>query len=135
MTRKKATRKEIRDWRIKKITMYIVSLAVLVIGMVQGVFSDPLKEDIWKPITGFIIFEFGFMSLMETYQWSLRNYLYKKSSLIRAFSFWNYWYFYKLKHHNRNSNKTKWINFHTLANNKNKKCLQGVEFFWKKTKN
>ena len=83
MTRKKATRKEIRDWRIKKITMYIVSLAVLVIGMVQGVFSDPLKEDIWKPITGFIIFEFGFMSLMETYHWSLRNYLYKKRRKAR----------------------------------------------------
>ena len=85
MTRKKTIRKEIRDWRIKKVTMYIASLAVLVIGgiiSVQGVFSDPLK-DIWKPITGFIIFEFGFMSLMETYQWSLRNYLSKKRKKAR----------------------------------------------------
>ena len=34
MTRKKATRKEVRDWRTRKITLYIVSLAVLVIGAI-----------------------------------------------------------------------------------------------------
>lgn len=85
MTRKKATRKEVRDWRTRKITLYIVSLAVLVIGaivMIQGALTNPL-EDTWKFITGFTIFIFGLMSLMETYHWSLRNYLSKKRRKAR----------------------------------------------------
>lgn len=78
-------RRLLREWRIKKVTMYIVSLAVLVIGsiiMVQEVFSDSLK-DIRKPITGFIIFEFGFMLLMDTYSWKFKNYLSKKMKKAR----------------------------------------------------
>lgn len=73
MIRKKATRKEIRDWRARKITMYIASLVVIVIGtiiMVQGFFSDPLK-DTWKLITGFVICVAGIFSMIDTYHWKL----------------------------------------------------------------
>ena len=85
MTREERKRKEVRNWRARKITLYIVSLAVLVIGaiiMVQGVLSDPLK-DTWKFITGFVICVAGGMLLMETYHWSLRNYLSKKRRKAR----------------------------------------------------
>lgn len=85
MTRKKATRKEIRDWRIKKITMYIASLAIIIIGaiiMVQGVFSDPLK-DTWKFIAGFIICAAGIFSMIDTYHWKFKDFLSKKMKKAR----------------------------------------------------
>ena len=85
MTRRKNTRKEVRNWRARKITLYIVSLAVLVIGaivMIQGALTDPL-EDTWKFITGFVIFVVGGMLLMDTYHWKFKNYLSKKMRKAR----------------------------------------------------
>ncbi len=78
-------RRQIRDWRIKKVTMYIASLAVLLIGtiiMVQGFFSDPLK-DTWKLITGFVICVAGVFSMIDTYHWKFKNYLSKKMKKAR----------------------------------------------------
>ncbi len=75
----------IRDWRIKKVTMYIASLVVIVIGtiiMVQGFFSDPLK-DTWKLITGFVICVAGVFSMIDTYHWKFKNYLSKKMKKAR----------------------------------------------------
>lgn len=82
MKEKNTTRRGqlIRNWRIKKVTMYIASLAVLVIGaiiMVQGFFSDPLK-DTWKLITGFVICVFGVFSMIDIYHWKFKNFLSKK---------------------------------------------------------
>lgn len=85
MTREERKRKEVRNWRVRKITLYIVSLAVLVIGaiiMVQGIFSDPLK-DTWKLITGFVICVFGVFSMIDTYHWKFKNYLSKKMKKAR----------------------------------------------------
>lgn len=47
----------IRDWRIKKIKLYILSLIPIIVGgvlIVQGLFSPPLEET-WKLMTGFFV--------------------------------------------------------------------------------
>lgn len=76
-------RKEVRRWQIKKIALYIVSLAILVIGAivtVQGV--DPLEQQ-WKFITGFAILLAGVFLFLETYGWSFKDYLSKKRKKAR----------------------------------------------------
>lgn len=85
MTREERKRKEVRNWRVRKITLYIASLVVIVIGtiiMVQGFFSDPLK-DTWKLITGFVICVAGVFSMIDTYHWKFKNYLSKKMKKAR----------------------------------------------------
>ena len=78
-------RKLLREWRMKKVTMYIVSLVVLVIGtiiMVQGFFSDPLKKP-WQFITGFVICVVGIFSMIDICHWKFKNYLSKKMKKAR----------------------------------------------------
>lgn len=75
----------IRDWRIKKITLYIASLAIIIIGviiMVQGILSDPIKKP-WQFITGFVICVAGVFSMIDTYHWKFKNYLSKKMKKAR----------------------------------------------------
>ena len=78
-------RRQIRDWRIKKITLYIISLIIIVIGTIliaKGIFSDPLK----KPrqfITGFIICVSGIFSMIDTYHWKYKKYFSKKMKKAR----------------------------------------------------
>lgn len=75
----------IRDWRIKKITLYIVCLSVLVIGtiiMVQGFFSDPLKKP-WQFITGFVICVAGIFSMIDIYHWKFKDFISKKMKKAR----------------------------------------------------
>lgn len=75
----------IRDWRIKKITLYIASLAIIIIGaiiMVQGILSDPIKKP-WQFITGFIICVSGIFSMIDTYHWKYKKYLSKKMKKAR----------------------------------------------------
>ena len=85
MTREERKRKEVRNWRVRKITLYIASLVVIVIGtiiMVQGFFSDPLK-DTWKLITGFVICVSGIFSMIDTYHWKYKKYFSKKMKKAR----------------------------------------------------
>ena len=75
----------IRDWRIKKITLYIASLAIIIIGviiMVQGILSDPIKKP-WQFITGFIICVSGIFSMIDTYHWKYKKYFSKKMKKAR----------------------------------------------------
>lgn len=75
----------IRDWRIKKITLYIASLAIIIIGaiiMVQGILSDPIKKP-WQFITGFVICVAGVFSMIDTYHWNFKNYISKKMKKAR----------------------------------------------------
>ncbi len=75
----------IRDWRIKKITLYIASLAIIIIGaiiMVQGILSDPIKKP-WQFITGFVICVAGVFSMIDTYYWKFKNYFSKKMKKAR----------------------------------------------------
>ena len=87
MKEKNTTRRGqlIRDWRIKKVTMYIASLAVIIIGavvMIQGALTDPL-EDTWKFIAGFIICAAGTFSMIDTYHWKFKDFLSKKMKKAR----------------------------------------------------
>lgn len=66
----------IRDWRIRKIKLYILSLIPIIIGgvlIVQGLFAPPLK-DAWKFVTGFIVCISG----MLMYATIKTEYTYKK---------------------------------------------------------
>ena len=70
----------IRDWRIKKITLYIASLAIIIIGviiMVQGILSDPIKKP-WQFITGFVICVAGVFSMIDTYHWKFKDFISQK---------------------------------------------------------
>jgi membrane protein YdbS with pleckstrin-like domain len=85
MTREERKRKEVRNWRARKITLYIVCLSVLVIGtiiMVQGFFSDPLKKP-WQFITGFVICVAGIFSMIDIYHWKFKDFISKKMKKAR----------------------------------------------------
>ena len=78
-------RKEVRNWRARKITLYIACLAVIIIGavvMIQGALTDPL-EDTWKFIAGFIICAAGTFSMIDTYHWKFKDFLSKKMKKAR----------------------------------------------------
>lgn len=75
----------IRDWRIKKITLYIASLAIIIIGaiiMVQGILSDPIKKP-WQFITGFVICVAGVFSMIDTYHWKFKDFISQKMKKAR----------------------------------------------------
>ena len=66
----------IRDWRIKKIGLYIISLLIIFLGTIltaKGIVSDPIKKP-WQFITGFVIC---------VYHWKFKNYLSKKMKKAR----------------------------------------------------
>lgn len=78
-------RRQIRDWRIKKITLYIASLAIIIIGviiMVQGILSDPIKKP-WQFITGFVICVAGVFSMIDTYHWKFKDFISQKMKKAR----------------------------------------------------
>lgn len=78
-------RRQIRDWRIKKISLYIISLLIILLGAIltaKGIFSDPLKKP-WQFITGFIICVSGIFSMIDTYNWKYKKYLSKKMKKAR----------------------------------------------------
>ena len=85
MTREERKRKEVRNWRVRKITLYIASLAIIIIGaiiMVQGILSDPIKKP-WQFITGFVICVAGVFSMIDTYHWKFKDFLSKKMKKAR----------------------------------------------------
>ncbi|CDE14904.1 unknown [Clostridium sp. CAG:470] len=75
----------IRDWRIKKIGLYIISLLIIFLGTIltaKGIVSDPIKKP-WQFITGFVICVFGVFSMIDAYHWKFKNYLSKKMKKAR----------------------------------------------------
>lgn len=75
----------IRDWRIKKIGLYIISLLIILLGTIltaKGIVSDPIKKP-WQFITGFVICVFGVFSMIDTYHWKFKNYFSKKMKKAR----------------------------------------------------
>lgn len=78
-------RRLLREWRMKKIAFYIISVIVIVIGAIltaKGIFSDPLKKP-WQFITGFLICVAGIFSMIDTYHWKFKNYFSKKMKKAR----------------------------------------------------
>jgi membrane protease YdiL (CAAX protease family) len=82
----KTTRtRQLRDWRMKKIALYIISVIVTVIGAVliaKGLFSDPIKDS-WQLIIGFLILISGIFSILDTYHWKFKEYLSQKMRKAR----------------------------------------------------
>lgn len=75
----------IRDWRIKKIGLYIISLLIILLGTIltaKGIFSDPLKKP-WQFITGFLICVAGIFSMIDICHWKFKDYLSKKMKKAR----------------------------------------------------
>lgn len=87
MKEKNTTRRGqlIRNWRIKEVSLYIISLLIILLGTIltaKGIFSDPLKKP-WQFITGFIICVSGIFSMIDTYHWKYKKYLSKKMKKAR----------------------------------------------------
>lgn len=73
--------KDLRNWRIKKIAMYIVSAVLFVLGiivLIQSFLSGEATKDAWKFILGFAIFAAGLLVFAEAWNESFKDHLRNK---------------------------------------------------------
>ena len=78
-------RKLLREWRMKKIAFYIISVIVIIIGAIltaKGIFSDPFVKP-YQLITSMAFCIAGVFSMIDTYHWKFKNYLSKKMKKAR----------------------------------------------------
>lgn len=75
--------KDLRNWRIKKITMYIAGVVLIVTGIivfVQSFLSGGADKEAWKFILGFVAALAGALLFTDAWYESFKDYLRNKKT-------------------------------------------------------
>ena len=78
---KKQYEKNLKNWRIKKVALYLLGAVIIILGIIvfiQSFLSGDPRKYAWTCVVGFAIASVGFLIFVDAYNDTFNDYLSKK---------------------------------------------------------